>query len=411
MKNREATMQHRNNNHAQLRRRRAFAMIMVKVVVAVAAVLALSLLYTSTLQAKASTGRTSVVQAELLAESGLNRATYYIFNQKDPAKCPFSLAIGATYTENNVSLGSSVQGSFDLRIERIAQNRYRVISTGNATSAAGTPLQKRVTALVDFNYTTFAATFEGDVTIPAGMTVDGDVLCDGNLINNGNVNGYIYATTVSGSGSQKGTGLLDAVNDVLNSVLKTLLGGATSTNATPNYYTTYTYNGTTYLAKNVLDLSLVNRTLGPTADNPAGVFRKVGTLDINGNVRINGTLVVQGGSLRVQGTNNVITAAPNFPALILDNDVTFKAPNATLEVNGLMWFGGRVTKTTSSVVNSNMNVTGTMVNPGHGATTFDPAFGTINVKYDRYRAMVKGWNTSNPDPPPVSVTIVEWKNE
>src|SRR5512145_2184762 len=85
-------------------RRPAFAMMMVKVVVAVAAVLALSLLYSSTLQAKAATGRTAVVQAELLAESGLNRATYYIFNQKDPAKCPFTLAIGATYSESSVSL-------------------------------------------------------------------------------------------------------------------------------------------------------------------------------------------------------------------------------------------------------------------------------------------------------------------
>src|SRR5688500_4570629 len=154
-------------------RRPGFALMMVKVVVAVAAVLALSLLYSSTLQAKASTGRAAIVQAELLAESGLNRATYYIFNQQDATKCPFALSIGNSYTENNVSLGNAVNGSFDLSIERVGQYRYRVTSTGKATSAAGTPLRKRVTALVDINYTTFAATFEGNVTIPAGMTIEG----------------------------------------------------------------------------------------------------------------------------------------------------------------------------------------------------------------------------------------------
>jgi hypothetical protein len=392
-------------------RRPAFAMLMVKVVVAVAAVLALALLYSTTLQAKASTGRSSVVQAELLAESGLNRASYYIFNLKDPTKCPFTLSIGNTYSENNVSLGNSVPGNFDLSIERMTQSRYRVVSTGKATSGAGTPLRKRVTAFVDINYTTFAAQFEGNVTIPAGVTIDGDVLCNGDLVNNGNVTGVIYAKSVSGSGTQEGTGLLDAVGDLLTGILKLLLGGGSEPSASPNYYMTYKYNGVTYLPKNVFDLALANKTLGPTPDNPAGVFRKIGTLDLNGNVRINGTLVVMSGSLRVQGANNVITPAANFPALILDNDITFKAANATLDVNGLMWFGGKITKTTSAVTNAAMKVTGTMVNPGHGATTFDPVFGTVNVKYDRLRSLVKDWNTANPNPPPVSITIVDWKNE
>jgi hypothetical protein len=392
----------------RLARRPAFAMVMVKVVIAIAAVLALAMLASNTLQAKASAGRSSVIQAELLADSGLNRAMYYVYNQNDSTKCPFSLVVGGSYTESNVSLGNSVNGAFDLFIERTSQNRYRVVSTGKSTSSADTPIRKTVTGFLDANYTAHAMSFQGDVTIPSGVTVEGDVYAKGNLVNNGQINGMVYAQSVSGSGSESGFSLIGAVDDLLSPVLN-LLFPPNTTNV--NHYTTYTYGGKTYLAKNILSPALQNQTLGPTSDNPAGVFNKIGSLDLNGNVKINGTLVVIGGSVRVQGGGNVITAMDNFPAAMIDQDINFKTAGASLEIRGLIWLGGRVTKSSTSVVNANLRVTGALFNPGSGATTFDPVFGTINVKYDRLRSAVKGWNASNPDPPPVSVTVVNWKVE
>ena len=388
-------------------RRAGFSMMMVIAVVAVAAVLGMALLSSNTLQAKASHGRVSVAQAESLAESGLNRALYYLQNHNDPAKCPFSIPVGGSYSEGNVSLGSAVKGTYDLTIERRSQNRYWVKATGKTPSPQGVGLRKTVTAYVDLNYTLYAMSFESDVTIPPGVTVNGDVYCNGDLVNNGQINGSVLAKSVNGSGSQEGFSLLGAVDDLLSGVLNLLFPQTT----TVNHYTTYTWQGRTYFSKNIFTSSLSNTTLGPTSDNPAGVFVKIGTLDLNGKVTINGTLVVIGGSLRVQGQNNLITPAETFPALLVDQDLMFKQPGSALDVRGLTWFAGRITKASGSVVNSSLRVTGAVFNPGHGNTTIDPVFGTVRVDYDRVRSSVKGWNSANANPPPLSVTVVGWKAE
>src|SRR5688572_7803786 len=86
-------------------RRRGFSMMMVIAVVAAVTILGMAMLSSNTLQAQASAGRGAIAQADSLAESGLNRATYYLYNHTNPAKCPFSLAVGQSYSESNVSLG------------------------------------------------------------------------------------------------------------------------------------------------------------------------------------------------------------------------------------------------------------------------------------------------------------------
>ena len=393
-------------------KRGGFSMMMVIAVVAVAAILAMAVLSSNTLQAKASSGRAAVAQADSLAESGLNRALYYAHNIDDGSKCPIrSLAVGATYKETNVSLGSAVNGTFDLSIERRTQNRYYIEATGKV-GPAETPLRRTVTAFVDVNYTLWAMAFGGDVTLPANTTVVGDIYCDGNLINNGAVDGVVYAKTVSGTGSQTEKGLLGDVVDAVSGIVKSLASILKILSPDPiNHYTSYTHNGTTYAAESILVSSLSNKTLDPDKEkNPAGIFYKTGTLDLNGNVTINGTLVVMG-NLRVQSTNNVINPAEGYPALVIDDDLMFKQAASSLEVWGFMHFGGRLVKASGSVVNSNFRVNGALYNPGHGATTFDPAFGKIYVKFDRTRSSVKGWNLDYPNPQPSSVTILSWKTE
>jgi Tfp pilus assembly protein PilE len=393
-------------------RRGGFSMMMVIAVVAVAAILAMAVLSSNTLQAKASSGRAAVVQADSLAESGLNRALYYAHNIDDGAKCPIrSLAVGATYRESDVSLGPAVSGTFDLSIERRTQNRYYVEATGKVGPAA-TPLRRTVTAFVDVNYNLWAMAFGADVTLPVNTTVIGDIYCDGNLINNGTVEGTVYAKTVTGIGSQTEKGLLNDVVDAVTGIVKSLLSILNLLSPDPiNHYTTYAHNGKTYSAKSLSVSSLSNTTLNPDQEtNPAGIFYKTGTLDLNGNVTINGTLIVMG-NLRVQGPNNVVNAPEGYPALIVDDDLMFKQPASSLEVWGFMHFGGRLVKASGSVVNSNFRVNGALYNPGHGATTFDPVFGKIYVKFDRARSSVKGWNLDYPNPQPSSVTILSWKTE
>jgi hypothetical protein len=220
---------------------------------------------------------------------------------------------------------------------------------------------------------------------------------------------------VSGTGTTSETGLLTDVVDAVVGVVKSLAGlltGLLGGSDPINHYTTYSYNQRNYSGKMLNVSSLADTTLSPPADgsNPAGVFIKSGTLDLNGNVTVNGTLVVMG-HLRVQGSNNVIKPALGFPALIVDDDVRFKQPASTLDVGGLMYFGGRVVRASGSVVNSALRVNGAVYNPGHGSTTFDPGFGRINVKYDRVTSSVRGWNLDYPNPQPASVTVVSWKTE
>jgi hypothetical protein len=219
-------------------------MMMVLTVVSVAAILGMAVLSSNTLQAKASAGRASVVQADSLAESGANRALYYLHNIQDPAKCPFAFPVGGMHYESDVSLGTAVSGTFDLKIERQSVHRYLVQSVGKVGSG-NSQLRRTVNAVVDVNYNAWAAAFGADVTFPASMHVIGDVYTDGNLTNHGTIEGAVYAKSVSGTGTHSETGLLTDVVDAVTGIVKSLvglLGGLLGGSDPINHYTTYSYN-------------------------------------------------------------------------------------------------------------------------------------------------------------------------
>src|SRR5687767_7023779 len=231
-------------------RRRGVSMMMVIAVVMVAAVLGMAVLSSNTLQAKASAGRASVVQADSLAESGANRALYYLHNIQDPAKCPFNVPVGGMHYESDVGLGSEVAGTFDLKIERSSANRYVIQSVGKFGTGKS-QLRRTVKAVVDVNYNAYAAAFGADVTLPASMTVIGDVYADGNLVNHGTVEGTVYAKSVSGTGTHTDTGLVTDVVDAVVGIVKSLaglLGGLLGTSPI-NHYNTYSFNQQNYAGK------------------------------------------------------------------------------------------------------------------------------------------------------------------
>jgi hypothetical protein len=313
-------------------RSKGLSLMMVTAVVAVASVMGIAILSSNTLQAEASSNQDAVVQADALAESGVNLVMYYLQNLTDNTKCPAGLSglavNGISYTQTAVSLGASVKGTFDLQVAHPSTNRYTITSTGKSSVSNVT---RKLVVTADVNYFAYGIAAPnipsgGSWTIPAGTSIIGDVYASGSIVNNGSISGAIYSVAASGSGS---SGLIQTL---LNVVTATLV----PTVANVNHYATYTYNGGLYTA-GVLLLPQSNVTLGPTALNPAGVYVAATTLDITGNVKVNGTLVCStGATLRVQGTGNTITPISGFPALVVDGNITFKANNSTLDVSGLV---------------------------------------------------------------------------
>jgi len=368
-----------------------------------ASVMGMAILSSNSLQAEASSSQDQVVQADALAESGINLVMYYLQNLNDNTKCPAGLsglAVGpSTYTQTAVSLGSTVSGTFNLSVTHPSINRYQIISTGKSSSSG---VQRSLTVTTDVNYFAYGLSVPNissgtNWTIPASVSIVGDLFSSGSIVNNGSVSGSIYSVSTSGSGN---TGLIQSLLNVVSATL-------VPTTAAVNHYTTYTYNGGTYTA-GVLVLPQSNVTLGPTALNPAGVYVAATTLDITGNVKVNGTLVCStGATLRIAGTGNTITPVAGFPALVVDGNLSFKAVNATLDINGLTYLGGVINRT-SGQAGCKLNITGGLLFASN-SPALDSGV-TTSIKFDRTKTAVTTLTSGATKPAPANISIVSWKN-
>jgi len=358
------------------------------------------MLSSSTLQAQASSSQNGAVQADALSESGVNLGLYYLQNLNKWGAAPWptaTLAVGGTYGPVNQNLGAAIPGTFDLKIQRITPTQYVVTSTGNGVSSLGT-IQRTLTATVDVNYFNYgvSATNASSLltsTLPANTTINGDVYTNGPITNNAHVSGVVYASN----------GLLSGLLKLVTGVVATLIPSTASVNHYPSYY----YKGVLYNAKVITSLADIPANPDPTT-NPGGVYKYGGSLTLTGNVNIKGTLVLSSsGSLNVQGINNSITPVSGFPALIVDGDISFKVNNSALDLNGLVYLGGKVGKALLTGSGSKLNVNGGMLFAG-STIAIDPTLVTM-ITYDRVKAsipdLVPGGN-----PIPTSVSVVAWKN-
>jgi Tfp pilus assembly protein PilX len=384
-------------------KRRGFSLMMVTAVIAVASVMGIAILSSSALQAEASSNQDQATRADGLAESGIAVGLYYLQNLNDSTKCPMPVLAnpGGVYTKTGQGLGAAVAGTFDLTVTRVASNRYTVSSTGKATGAQGT-VQRTLTATVEVNYFPYALTATNastlfTSTLPAvtangGTMVFGDVYSNGPLTVNATVTGNIFG----------GNGLLGGLIKAITGIVVTLV----PTTANVNHYPSYYYNNVKYTPPTITLASQIPAQ--PTASNPAGVYICAGNLDLTGNAKINGTVVLtSSGSLRVSGTGNQITPIAGYPALVADGDITFRASNSTLDLLGLTYIGGKVTRS-SSYTGNKLNVTGGLLYGGTSTISLDANI-AVQIKYDRAKASIPDL-VSGGNPQPSSVTVTAWKN-
>jgi hypothetical protein len=382
-------------------RRRGISLMMVTAVVAVASVLGLAILSSSTLQAEAAGNQDLGVQADGLAESAVAVGLYYLQNLNDSSKClmPTLANPGGTFTTKNQPLGTGIPGRYDLTVKRLSDTRYAVTGTGNATASWGT-ISRTLTANVDVNYfpqvlcATNASTLLTSnlpaVTASGGATIIGDVYSNGPINCNASVTGNVYAG-----------GLLSGIVKSINGILCTLV----PTTASVNHYGTYYYNGVKYTAQTITLVTDIPATPNVTT-NPAGVYVCSGTLDLTGNNKITGTIVTSG-ALRISGTGNSITPSPGFPAAVVGTDITFKMTGSTVDIQGLTYMGGKVTRS-GAYTGCKLNVTGALLYGGSSSIALDANI-AVNLKYDRAKASIPSLLTSG-TPQPTSISIVSWKN-
>ena len=158
-----------------------------------------------------------------------------------------------------------------------------------------------------------------DATVWDGVTVNGDVYCDGAFVNGGTIDGDVFADTLSGSS------IMGQLEPVANLSLD--WPRVTVADFSTNYATLTIGSG-----------PLSNQTIG--SYDPVRVCYRNGNLVLAGNVRVEGMLIVDG-NLVVQGSSNIVVAAKKCPALLVTGNLIVES-GGNLNVTGLAVANGQV---------------------------------------------------------------------
>ena len=245
-------------------------------------------------------------QMDYLAESGLEHARGLILNPQD---------VSSEYWAGANSL-QLVSGSdyYNVAVLRDLNDRcnYTIDCTSYRLNGTETTGRSSLRAVLRID-PCIAYWVGSNTTVRPQMMITGDMYCGGNLTNSGAIDGDVFA-----AGTITGTNITGRKNASVTSAPV----------AWPNLAIT-----------DLGSYTLIDPNNGTLSQPvyPAGVYYCVSDVNMVGNVKINGTLVV-GGKLTVSGPNNTIIAAKNFPALVVTGQVVMKQGSA-LAVNGLAQIG------------------------------------------------------------------------
>lgn len=371
---------------AKSRRSRGMAMLLVLSVIGMASVLGLGMLSTASIQAATARNSLDAVRADSSVRSGIQVACYYL---QYPRRAP-SLTNG--YWPGgvvNLGDGETVQVS----VSSLGGNDYRITAT---STGSGVQRSSRCSIHVEPGFKLkYAAVFNGNsVSVPGFVSLYGGAQVAGLLVNYGAISEQSCAASVLNYGFMSGGWV-------------PLTTGNTASNPRPDKrhdYRTYRYQGQTYLAKNISVSSTSSVALRPTADNPAGVFRRNGSLTLNGGVTVQGTLLVEG-SLNIYGSGNSISGpAAGFPALVVKDDIYTYGAFRELRVEGLTWLGKSIRFNGMNLF-SLLEFRGVLLFGGEGSIQ-NVVGPTVRVYYEPGRA--DGVQIDDSIPPP-SVTMTSYQ--
>ena len=273
-------------------------------------------------------GQNMKMKAEMdyLAESGIAHGRGLVMCPRDLSGEPGEPNV-LYLSQQQLSTGSDY---YDVNVTKISNLDFQIKSDAYRMQGGSKFATNSLTAKLRLDPA--VAFWSGaDCRLDSSVTVNGDVYCNGALINQGTLNGDCFADSLTGIA----TGKWNA---------KTAL-----TLSRPTI--PYIRLTTNFTAQSIGGSSLNNTTL---SGSPV-VFYRNGDLEIKSSVNITGCLAVNG-NLTITGSSNVITAKKNAPAIYVSGNLILKE-NAAITINGLIFVDGRIEL---PVINQSMNITGSL---------------------------------------------------
>jgi len=331
--------------------------LVVLFIVMVITVLSLGFLSRSDVELACGENMVLRTQMDYLAESGLEHARGLILNPQDVPSEYWTGGAGQQIAGGNDYYDIQVVRDDSDQTDRcnyiIDCNSYR-LKNGEKVGRSSITAQLRLDPCIAY--------WSGSsTTISQRITINGDVYCAGNLYNSGNIGGDVFVP--QNSNIYVTGGIIEGQQDNYKSAPPVDWPGVQV--QVSNFSSTYYIGSASYSP--VIIGSSPSGSFLPSASNPGGVCYHNGDVELPGNVNITGMLAVNG-NLKISGSNNTITAAKNFPALLVSGDVIVET-GGRLEINGLAVLNGKMQVRSGGAI---VNVSGGLfAQNGIAETTLD----------------------------------------
>lgn len=308
-------------------RGKGIALIIILLLVTVITVVGLSFIVRG--DAEFAYGRNMELKADIdyIVESGLEHARGLILNPQDISADYWTGAI-----RQQVNSGSN--DYYDVSVSQLSSFNYKITSLGYREDSGQVTAQESLTAELRLNpCIVYWQSVKADVSTVA--VISGDVYFGDDNANIGAIYGNVYS-------AKKVINILPGL--IQGQVYQDLpkppvdLPGISPSDFSSRYY----IGTSSYSVGQIASGIQVGLNLTPSGANPAGVYYCDGSLGIDGNSFITGTLVVKGDLQIINSGNLIIQSVKNFPALIVGGDLTTEAPNRNLTVTGYTQIGQKI---------------------------------------------------------------------
>ena len=369
------------------RRRSGVVLLLVVSLLAVAGILAYALLASSSIEAEAAGHVRAALVADSMAESGINLALHYLLHPEDSPVAMVKGAFGDWHYPGQSNVG--IDGdSFSVTVTNMAIATYQIDAIGTARDADGNTCTRklRVRAVGVGQWTA-----RGAVLQSADLSLDPDVVIEGNLVTNGQFNPVAGTVTGMKLAANYGAYTADPTwgpPPALPELVVPAFSSLDLVRAVTERSGYYAYNDSRckvdYITSSVLSSPPV-----ATAENPGRVFVYMGvtplTLSGAGARTFQGTLVVANTSLIVQ-QNWTISPEAGMPALLVKGTTAISGTSGTLTINGIYYNGGGFTTSTTTHA-APLTVNGVMLCPVISLHTLGSTIGgPLKFTFDAARA-------------------------
>ena len=374
--------------------KRGFALLMVLFLITISAILGVTYLSSSSLKRISSKNMVNLARAKYLAECAVQHAMYICRNNPSQLVSTSASHVIGPYNAD----GTSDTYAFYGTPAPLVVGQWTLVGVGTCGTVSQTSsVTVYRTGGTDFTNNQGLMSV-GNITVPAGVNITGNMTVSGSVTNRGSVNGIVSYT-----------GTFNNTNGGTTTKTPVRISSATIPSINWNNYKQYKLYSTTYNAQ-----QMANSTLQPgvfpndnciTAGNPAGIaYYSIGI--IYSNFTYHGTIVISG-DLYIFGTNISITPVNGFPALVVTGKI-YLVDNTTFTANGLVYGAQGIMP---YIINT--AVSQTMINGGFvsGVRGYDSTLqGTHQIVYSAAKCKLYDPTGAASDAASATLQITSWND-